>query len=215
MLRCAGSPVSPPTSTEARETLARIVRDGHRASEVIGRMRALLKKRATVRERVDLTELIEDAVALVQGELRRHRILLRTELADDLPPVAGDRVQLQQVILNLVMNGIEAMKDVVDWPRELLITSGSAASGAVLVAVKDAGTGLGPQGAERVFEPFYTTKAEGLGMGLAICRSIIEAHGGRLWASANEPRGAVFQFTLPVESDEPAPAKDTPRMSVQ
>ncbi|NLS06287.1 AAA family ATPase [Rhizobium sp. P32RR-XVIII] len=203
----------PPNLDEARETLARIVRDGYRASDVIAGMRALLKKRDGVRERVDLTELIRDVVAFVQGELSGHRIMLRTELTDDLPQVAGDRVQLQQVIINLVMNGIEAMKDVADSPRELVIASRSEASGAVEVAVKDAGIGLSGQGAERVFEPFYTTKAEGLGMGLAICRSIIEAHGGRLWASANEPRGAVFQFTLPAERDERAPVRQNGQMS--
>ena len=197
----------PPNIDEARETLGRIVRDGHRAGEVIGRVRALLKKTATVTARVDLNGLIEDAAALLQGELRRHRILLRTELAHDLAPVAGDRVQLQQVILNLMMNGIEAMKAVTDRPRELLIVSRPEAPAAVLVAVQDAGTGLDPQSVERVFEAFYTTKAEGLGMGLAICRSIIEAHGGRLWASANEPQGAVFQFTLPSEQDESAPGE--------
>jgi PAS domain S-box-containing protein len=192
----------PPNIDEARETLGRIVRDGHRAGEVIGRVRTLLKKTATVTALVDLNGLIEDSVVLVHGEVRRHRILLRTELAPDLPPVAGDRVQLQQVILNLVMNGIEAMKKVADRPRELLVRSRPDASGAVLVAVQDTGIGLEPQSVERVFEAFYTTKAEGLGMGLAICRSIIEAHGGQLWAEANEPWGAVFQFTLPSDADE-------------
>ncbi|THK35574.1 PAS domain S-box protein [Ensifer sp. MPMI2T] len=195
----------PPNVDETRETLERIVRDGHRAGEVIGRVRALLKKTATVTVKVDLNGLIEDSVALVQGEVRSHRILLRTELAQDLPPVEGDRVQLQQVILNLVMNGIESMKKVADRPRELLIRSRLDASGCVLVAVQDAGLGLEPQDAERVFEAFYTTKAEGLGMGLAICRSIIEAHGGRLWAEANEPWGAVFQFTLSSVPDDGTP----------
>jgi PAS domain S-box-containing protein len=197
----------PPHIDEARETLTRIIRDGHRAGEVIGGVRALLKKTATTTTRVELNALIQDTMTLVQGELRRHRILLRTELAEDLPPVAGDRVQLQQVILNLMMNGIEAMSAVTDRPRELLIRSRSNASGAVLVSVQDAGTGLDPQGAEQLFEAFYTTKAEGMGMGLAICRLIVEGHGGRLWASANEPYGAVFQFTLPSTQDETAPAQ--------
>ncbi|MDL2410372.1 AAA family ATPase [Rhizobium calliandrae] len=203
----------PPNLDEVRETLTRIVRDGHHASEVIAGMRALLKKRATVRERVDLAELIQQVLALVQGELRRHSIALRIELAEDVAPVVGDHVQLQQVILNLVMNGIDAMKDV-DWRRELLVTSWPETSGMVSVAVKDVGPGLGPQAMEQIFEPFYTTKAEGLGMGLAICRSIIEAHGGRLWASVNEPRGAVFQFTLPAGRDELTPAKQTDKMPV-
>ncbi|WEX79161.1 PAS domain S-box protein [Sinorhizobium numidicum] len=197
----------PPNVGEARETLERIVRDGHRAGEVIGRVRALLKKTATATAQVDLNGLIEDSLALVDGEVRRHRILLRTELAHDLPRVAGDRVQLQQVMLNLVMNGIEAMKKVEDRPRELLISSRPHASEAVLVAVQDTGVGLAPQNVERVFEAFYTTKAEGLGMGLAICRSIIEAHGGRLWAAASEPCGAVFQFTLPSDQDGSAPGE--------
>ncbi|WEX91326.1 PAS domain S-box protein [Sinorhizobium garamanticum] len=195
----------PPNIAEARETLERVVRDGHRAGEVIGRVRALLKKTATVTAEVDLNGLIEDSVALLKGEVRSHRILLRTELAQDLPAVEGDRVQLQQVILNLVMNGIESMKKVADRPRELLIRSRRDASGAVLVAVQDAGVGLDPQNAERVFEAFYTTKAEGLGMGLAICRSIIEAHRGQLWAEANEPWGAVFQFCLPSIAGDGAP----------
>jgi PAS domain S-box-containing protein len=197
----------PPNLAEVRETLGRIVQDGHRAGAVIGRVRALLRKTATVKERLDLNELIRDTIALVHGQVRRHRILLRTELAQNLPPVVGDRVQLQQVLLNLVLNGLEAMKEVAERPRELLIRSQPDEAGAVLVAVQDTGVGLDPQQVERVFEAFYTTKPEGLGMGLAICRSIIEAHGGQLWASANKPRGAVFQFTLPAEQDETIPAE--------
>ncbi|PDT32711.1 histidine kinase [Sinorhizobium sp. FG01] len=199
----------PPNLEEARQTLGRIVRDGHRAGEVIGRVRGLLKKTATVTAQVDLNGLIEDSIALVHGEVRGHRVTLRTELAEDLPPVAGDRVQLQQVILNLVMNGIESMKKVADRPRELLITSKSEASGMALVAVQDTGVGLEPKDTERVFEAFFTTKAEGLGMGLAICRSIIEAHGGRLWAEAKEPWGAVFQFCLPTYPDDSVSAAGT------
>jgi len=197
----------PPDIDEVRETLHRILRDGQRAGEVIGRVRALLKKTPIVSMQVDLNALIEDTIALVHGEVRRHRILVRTELAHDLPPVTGDRVQLQQVILNLLMNGIDAMKKVTDGPRELLISSSLEAAACVLVAVQDTGAGLEPESSERVFEAFYTTKAEGLGMGLAICRSIIEAHGGRLWAGANDRSGAVFQFRLPSEPDEDAPDK--------
>ncbi len=164
-------------------------------------MRALLKKTSAVKVRLDLDHLIEDTAALVQGELDRHHILFQTDLAPGLPSVVGDRVQLQQVLLNLIMNGIEAMKEVVaERPRNLLIGSRLDASGAVLIAVHDSGSGL-PKDVERVFETFYTTKAEGLGMGLAICRLIIEAHGGRLWASPNVPCGAVFQFTLPPYQD--------------
>ena len=197
----------PPELDEARETLERIARDGHRAGEVIRRVRALLRKTTSFRERVDLNNLVQDTIALVQGEVRRQRILLRTALAPDLPPVVGDRVQVQQVLLNLVLNGIEAMKEVAERPRELVISSGREASNGVRVAVRDAGVGLAPQNVERVFEAFYTTKPDGMGIGLAICRSIIEAHGGRLWASANEPHGAMFQFTLPAEPDEIAPAE--------
>ncbi len=197
----------PPNIDEARETLERIVRDGHRAGEVVGRVRALLRKTPATVVQVDLNGLIEDTIALVHRELRRNRIVLKTELAHDLQTVMGDRIQLQQVILNLVMNGIEAMKNVTDRPRELLIRSSPEAAGAVLVTVQDTGVGLEPDSLDRVFEAFYTTKADGLGMGLAICRSIIEAHGGRLWAVANEPAGAVLRFSLPSDPDERAPGE--------
>ncbi|MPR11983.1 PAS domain S-box protein [Microvirga tunisiensis] len=188
----------PPNLGEACEILERIARDGHRASEVIGRVRSLLQKKAAVAEQVNLDDLIQNVAALAHGEVVQHRILLRTELAPNLLPVMGDQVQLQQVLLNLVLNGIEAMMDVAERPRELVIRSRREKAG-VLVAVQDAGVGLDPQNAERMFEAFYTTKPAGMGMGLAICRSIIEAHGGRLWASANEPQGAVFHFSLPVD----------------
>jgi C4-dicarboxylate-specific signal transduction histidine kinase len=187
----------PPDLAEVRETVRSIVQNGHRAGAVIGGMRALLKKTAAAMVTLDLNSLIQDTIALVQEEVARHRIQLRTDLPPDLPPVLGDRVQLQQLLLNLMMNGIEAMKEVAERPRKLLIRSGLDPSGAVLVAIQDAGIGLEPDAMERVFEAFYTTKAEGLGMGLAICKLIVEAHGGRLWVSANEPCGTVFQFTLP------------------
>lgn len=187
----------PPELAEVRETLDQIVQDGHRAGAVIGGMRALLKKTVGAAAPLDMNALIEDTIGLIRGEVGRHHIALQTDLAPDLPPVVGDRVQLQQVLLNLSMNSIEAMKAVADRPRELRIRSSVDPSGAVLVAVQDAGTGLAPDDLERVFKTFFTTKAEGLGMGLAICRLIVEAHGGRLWASSNQPCGAVFQFTLP------------------
>jgi PAS domain S-box-containing protein len=187
----------PPDLDEAREALERIVRDGHRAGEVIGKVRALLKKTPTISGRVDLNGLVKDSTTLLQGELRRQLIILRTELANDLPLVIGDHVQLQQVILNLMMNGIDAMAAVTDRPRELTVLSRLEGSEAVF-AVRDVGIGLDWQAAEKAFEPFYTTKAEGLGMGLAICRSIIESHSGRLWAGMNRPHGAVFQFTVPL-----------------
>jgi PAS domain S-box-containing protein len=187
----------PPDLDEAREALGRIVRDGHRAGEVIGKVRALLKKTPATMGRVDLNGLVKDSTTLLQGELRRHLIIIKTQLADDLPLVIGDHVQLQQVILNLMMNGIDAMATVTDRPRELTVVTRVEGSEA-LFAVRDVGIGLDLQTAEKAFEPFYTTKAEGLGMGLAICRSIIESHSGRLWAGMNEPHGAVFQFTVPL-----------------
>ena len=147
----------------------------------------------------DLNDAIQEVLAIVDPEARRHAVLVRTELAAGLPPVQGDRVQLQQVVLNLVMNGIEAMKNVADWPRELRIRSCPYEASTVLVAVQDNGIGFKTEKPERVFEAFYTTKAEGMGMGLSISRSIIEVHGGQLWHSANIGHGVTFQFTLPAD----------------
>jgi PAS domain S-box-containing protein len=191
----------PPNLDEARECLRRIIRDGNRASEVIARIRALVKKSAPAKARLDLSEMIQEVLAMTNTEARRHRVAVRTELAAGLPPARGDRVQLQQVILNLVMNGIEAMKAVTDRPRELLIKSRLHESGKVLVTVQDSGIGLDPQSIGRLFDPFFTTKPDGMGMGLSISRSIIEAHGGRLWATPNAGEGATFQFSLPTESN--------------
>jgi PAS domain S-box-containing protein len=191
-----------PNLDEVGHALSRIIKSGHRASEVIGRIRALAKKSPIQAERLDVNETILGVIALMRSELHRNHVLLRTELADDLPLGVADRIQLQQVILNLIMNAIEAMVE--GRPRQLVVASGHDRSEHVLVAVRDSGRGLDPEGARRLFEAFYTTKPEGMGMGLAISRSIIEAHGGRLWASANTPRGAVFQFTLPVEKDASA-----------
>jgi PAS domain S-box-containing protein len=188
----------PPDLDEARDCLPRIIRDGNRASEVITRIRSLVRKSSPAKERLDLGEMIQEVLAIVNLEARRHRVVMRTELDAGLPPVQGDRVQLQQVILNLVMNAIEAMREVADWPRALLIKTWPDVS-SVLVVVQDSGVGLHEQNVERVFEAFYTTKAEGMGMGLSISRWIIEAHGGRLWAAANSGHGATFQFTLPSE----------------
>jgi PAS domain S-box-containing protein len=202
---------NPPDLDEVRDVLKEIVKSGNRAADVIGRIRALIKKTPPRKGRFDLNEAVRDVVALTRSEVQRHGVSLKTEFATGLPPVAGDRVQLQQVILNLVMNGIEAMKEVADWPRELLIRSQPDEPGATLVAVQDSGVGLDPQSVKQVFQAFYTTKPDGMGMGLAICRSIIEAHGGRLWATANEPRGAVFQFTLPPERDETVTAEHDKR----
>jgi two-component system, LuxR family, sensor kinase FixL len=185
-----------PNLDEAREALSRIIRDGNRASDVIAKIRALLRKTDMEKERLDMNDAIREVVALAQGEVRRTGVALRAELEGDLPRVLGDRVQLQQVILNLVMNSIEAMSAVTDRSRDLLIRSHQHESDKVLVAVQDSGMGLDPKNMERIFHAFYTTKSEGLGMGLAISRSIVENHGGRLWAAPNDGPGATFQFTL-------------------
>jgi len=189
-----------PNLDEAREAIRRILRDGNRASDVISRIRALVSKTDTEKSRLDVNAAIQEVAALAQGEVGRNKVALRTELAHDLPPVLGDRVQLQQVILNLVMNGVEAMASVADRPRELLIYSHQDGSDKILVAVRDSGTELHSENLDRFFEPFFSTKPKGMGMGLAISRSIIESHGGRLWAVPNDGPGVTFAFALPVES---------------
>ena len=187
-----------PNLEEARAALGRIKRDGNRASDVIARIRMLVKKSGTEKEMLEMNEVIQETVALAQGELRRKSVALRTELAGDLPLVQGDRVQLQQVLLNLIMNGMEAMSAVADRPRELVIATWKDQVDKIRVTVKDFGVGLEPPSVERVFEAFYTTKPQGIGIGLSISRSIIEAHNGRLWATRNDGPGATFQFTLPI-----------------
>jgi PAS domain S-box-containing protein len=189
-----------PNLEEARAAAQRIIRDGNRASEVVGRIRALAKKSATEQQRLDLNDAIQEVVALAQGEVRRNQVVVRTELAGDLPSVVGDRVQLQQVVLNLVMNGIEAMSTVEDRPRALVIRTERGAGDEAQVTVQDSGIGLDPQGAETIFEAFYSTKHTGMGMGLSISRSIVENHGGRLWAVPGAGPGATFQFTVPERS---------------
>jgi PAS domain S-box-containing protein len=191
----------PPDLAEARSALDNVAADGKRAREVIARIRALTKRQTPRKERLDVNHEALEVLALTERELRSHDIVLRTQLDRTLPRVAGDRVQLQQVLINLIMNAIEAMSGVRDRPRELTIVSGQDGPKAVRVEVRDSGTGLGPKGAERAFEAFYTTKAEGIGIGLSISRSIVEAHGGRLWASPNAPHGAVFRFSLPVTEE--------------
>jgi C4-dicarboxylate-specific signal transduction histidine kinase len=178
-----------------------IIHDGNRASEVIRRVRTLAKKTEVEKVPLDVNDLVREVVALVQRELTSHRVSLRMELAPALPMVLGDRVQLQQVMINLVMNGIEAMQSVTDRPRELVIRSGLNETHRVLVSVTDCGVGISVEDVDRLFNPFFTTKSSGMGMGLSICRSIMETHGGRLWATANMPHGATFQFTLPVNAD--------------
>jgi C4-dicarboxylate-specific signal transduction histidine kinase len=189
----------PPEMEQARQALARIVRDGKRAGEVIARVRALVKKAPPRRDRLEINEAICEVISLTQGELQRHRVGLQTWLADGLPLVPGDRVQLQQVIVNLIVNAVEAMSGASSGPRELTIASGAVDSNDVFVEVQDTGPGLDPANLDRLFQSFYTTKPDGMGMGLAISRSIVEAHGGCLSAAANKPRGAVFRLTLPVE----------------
>jgi PAS domain S-box-containing protein len=197
----------PPDLDEVRASLSRIVEDGNRAGNVIGGIRAFINKVPPRKDRFDLNEAILEMIALTRSEMLKHGISLQTELAPGLPRVEGDRTQLQQVILNLVVNAIEAMGGIDEGTREFRINTERAAAGGVLVTARDSGPGLDPENVERVFTAFYTTKPKGMGMGLAICRSMVEAHGGRMWASANEPRGAVFQFTLPLQRDESIPAQ--------
>jgi PAS domain S-box-containing protein len=191
----------PPNLDKVREVLGQIVKDGMRAGDVIHRIRALIKKAPPRMARVDVNEAVLDVTALTRSELLRHGVSLQTQLATGLPLIEGDRIQLQQVILNLILNAVEAISSIDEGTREMRISTGREASNGVLVTVRDFGPGLDPRNVDRLFEAFYTTKPDGLGMGLAICRSIIEVHGGQLWATANEPRGAVFQFTLPLERD--------------
>jgi len=185
-----------PNLDEARETARRIIRDGNRAGDVIGRIRTLLRKTGTEKELLDMNQAVREVVALAEGEVRRNGVALRTELTGDLPPILGDRVELEQVVLNLIMNAIEAMSAIGDRPRELVVRTQSGEVDQVCVTVQDSGIGLDPQSMGRIFDAFYTTKSQGMGMGLAISRSIVENHGGQLWAVPNEGPGATFQFTL-------------------
>jgi PAS domain S-box-containing protein len=186
-----------PNLDEAREAASRIVRDGKRAGDVVARIRALATKSSTVKERLNMNEAIQEVVGLARDEVRRNGVKLRTELAGGLSPVLGDRVQLQQVLLNLVMNGVEAMNTVEEGPRDLVIETQDDEADQVRVTVQDSGVGLDPESMERIFDAFYTTKDQGMGMGLSISRSIIQNHGGRLWAAANDGPGTNFQFTVP------------------
>jgi PAS domain S-box-containing protein len=210
-----------PNLAETREAIRRIIRDGKRADEIIGRIRALAKKAPPQKGWLDLNETIDEVVAMVRSEVQRNRVSLQAQLANDLPLILGDRIQLQQVILNLLINAIEAMSGIGEGPRELWVSSqkvtgipceseedtfqNKASTEAefthVLIAVRDSGPGLDPKGLDRLFDAFYTTKPKGMGMGLRISRSIIEAHGGRLWATANASRGAIFQFALPIRDE--------------
>ena len=199
----------PPDLEEARQALGRIVRDGNRAGEVINRIRALVKKVPPRRELLDLNEAVREVIALTQTDMQRNGVRLQTRLEGDLPLVPADRVQLQQVIMNLIINAIEAMAAASDGRCELTIVSGRDDSSGVSVEVQDTGPGLDPEELDRLFQSFYTTKPDGIGMGLAISRSIAEAHGGQLSAAPNRPRGAVFRFALPAE--EPSPDSERNR----
>lgn len=191
----------PSDVAETQRALASIIADGNRAGEVIDWIRALIKKTPVRKESVDLNDAILNVITIARSELLRHSICLQIDLAPALPLVEGYRVQLQQLVLNLILNAVEAMSSLDEGPRELQISTSAHASGGILVAVRDSGPGLDPTMVNRLFDPFYTTKPAGTGMGLAICNSIVAAHGGRLWAGTNEPRGAVFQFTLPLEHE--------------
>jgi signal transduction histidine kinase len=190
----------PPNFREADDALTLIVKEGRRAGEVVERVRALVKKVPARKDAVAIDDAILEVIALTRAEAANNRVSVRTQFAEGLPRVQGDRVQLQQVILNLIVNAIQAMSGIGEGARELQISIDAVPSeGGVRVGVQDTGPGLSPESLSRLFEPFYTTKPEGMGMGLSICRSIVEAHGGRLWATGCEPRGAFFQFTIPAD----------------
>jgi signal transduction histidine kinase len=185
-----------PDLHEVRGALVDMIGNSHRAADVIQRIRALCRKAEPQKAPLDLNEVIDEVLYLIQREVIEHGVAMRRELAPNIAPVLGDRVELQQVIINLVMNGMEAMSSVANGKRDLMIRSQQNVD-EVLVAVEDSGVGIAPENVDRLFNSFYTTKPSGMGMGLSICRSIIEAHGGKLWAASNSGPGATFQFTLP------------------
>jgi signal transduction histidine kinase len=191
----------PPNIDGARETVRRTIRDGHRAADVITRLRALFSSNAPVTERVDLNDATREVITLLLSELQGNRIILRVELANDLPAVTGDRVQLQQVVLNLIRNASDAMRRVDDRPRQLLIRTKQDAGGGVRLSVQDTGEGFEPENINQLFNAFYTTKSDGMGIGLSVSRSIIEKHNGSLWATANDGPGATFFFSIPRYAD--------------
>jgi len=188
---------NPPDLQEVREALAAAVKDADRVSAIVGRMRALMQKASPRSDRVDMNEALQEVIELTRGEALKNRVSVEGRSAQDLPIIAGDRVQLQQVVLNLILNALQAMGAASEGPRQVMITTRQIDLKDLYVGVQDTGPGLSPGTLSRLFEPFYTTKPNGMGMGLTICRSIVEAHGGRLWASACQPRGALFQFAIP------------------
>lgn len=191
----------PPDLDEVRQAVEAIIRDGTRASSVLVRTRGLLRREERLRERLDINDVIREVIALLDGELRRNGASLRTKMPENLSPVVVERVLLQQVILNLIMNAMEAMRAVSDRARVLCIQTEEQPSGSIVVRIQDSGVGIDPEHSSRMFEAFYTTKVQGIGMGLTISRSIIEAHGGRLWAVANDGPGSTFCFTLPIDAE--------------
>src|SRR6266852_1358208 len=196
----------PPNLERVRETLSSAVQDGKRAIDVIGRIRSLIKKAPPRKDAFEINEAILEVVGVTHGEAVKNNVSVRTQLAEALPPIQGDRVQLQQVILNLIINAVEAMSSVSEESRKLVIETNKDVSGGVLVTVRDSGPGPSLESLDRLFDAFYTTKPSGMGMGLSICRSIVEAHGGRIWASPDVGPGATFQFTLPLEGNARAAA---------
>ena len=206
MGRSDGWPTRPPNLEETREALKGIVEEGNRAGEVIARIRELLKHRKPEYVALDINEAIRDVLALTGSALRSRSVAVQTMLPADLPLALGDRVQLQQVIMNLAMNGADAMSSVTDRPRVLRVESKVNDEGSIQVTIRDSGTGIEEAIRHRIFDPLFTTKPTGMGMGLSICRSIIEAHGGRLWASPGTPHGTDFQFTIPGSNRPPMPA---------
>jgi signal transduction histidine kinase len=191
---------NPPDLQEVREALGCVAKDTDRAGAVVGRMRALMQKAPKRTDRVDINEAVRDVIELTRGEALKNGVSVKTKLAEGLPIITGDRVQLQQVVLNLILNALQAMGAVSEGARQALITTSQTELNDLYIGVQDTGPGLSPETLSRLFEPFYTTKPNGMGMGLSICRSIIEDHGGRLWATRHEPRGALFQFTIPATS---------------
>ena len=193
---------SPPNLAEVMEALACVVRDADRAKDIVARIRDHIRKAPPQMQLFDLNEAINEVIVMVRNAVDRNRVSIRTRLIEGMISVRGDRVQLQQVILNLILNAVEAMSSLEGCARELSISTRQDQTSDILVAVQDSGPGIDPEHLERVFAPFYTTKTSGIGVGLSICRSIIAAHGGRLWAEANRPRGAIFQFTLPADLEK-------------
>ena len=191
----------PPNIDGAVETVRRTIRDGNRASEVIARLRAMFSRKDPTNESVDLNEATREVIALSSNELKRSRVILRPEFSDDLPPVTGDRVQLQQVILNLLLNASDAMSGVDDRPRQLVVKTERDEADRVRMTVQDSGVGVEAESVDKLFEAFYTTKNGGMGIGLSVSRSIIENHRGRLWAEPNDGPGATFSFSIPLRAE--------------